>query len=107
MCRRTANGSSSCGLRRAANLVPARGGPTPATGQERLVADPRALGADEENLPPEERARRERVRETAAGIVTYATDAAASLAVFALSRQVYTVPLRGTPAHRGGAQAGG
>src|SRR5579859_7890185 len=31
-----------------------------ATGRERLVADPRALGADEENLPPEERARRER-----------------------------------------------
>src|SRR5580693_10707101 len=42
------------------------------TGAERLVADPRALGADEENLPPEERARRERVRETAAGILVYA-----------------------------------
>ncbi len=64
-----------------------------ATGAERLVADPRALGADEENLPPEERARRERVRETAAGIVAYATDRAASLAVFALSGQVYAVPL--------------
>ena len=64
-----------------------------ATGQERVVADPRALGADEENLPPEERARRERVRETHAGIVAYATDADATLAVFALSGQVYTVPL--------------
>ena len=64
-----------------------------ATGRERLIADPRALGADEENLPPEERARRERVRETAAGIVAFATDAAASLAVFALSGQVYAVPL--------------
>jgi dipeptidyl-peptidase 4 len=63
------------------------------TGEERLVADPRALGADEENLPPEERARRERVRETAAGIVAYATDEAAKLAVFALSGQVYAVPL--------------
>ena len=63
------------------------------TGEERLVADPRALGADEENLPPEERARRERVRETAAGIVSYATDDAAALAVFALSGQVYAVPL--------------
>ncbi|HXT94515.1 MAG TPA: DPP IV N-terminal domain-containing protein, partial [Trebonia sp.] len=63
------------------------------TGEERLVADPRALGADEENLPPEERARRERVRETAAGIVAYATDEAAKLAVFALSGQVYVVPL--------------
>jgi dipeptidyl-peptidase-4 len=68
-----------------------------ATGAERLVADPRALGADEENLPPEERARRERVRETAAGIVAYATDKASTLAVFALSGQVYAAPL-GDPA---------
>ena len=64
-----------------------------ATGKERLVADPRRLGADEENLPPEERARRERVRETAAGIVAYATDRGSKLAVFALSGQVYAVPL--------------
>jgi dipeptidyl-peptidase-4 len=64
-----------------------------ATGAERLIADPRALGEDEENLPPEERARRERVRETAAGIVAYATDKAGTLAVFALSGQVYAVPL--------------
>lgn len=64
-----------------------------AGGEERLVADPRALGADEEDLPPQERARRERVRETAAGIVAYATDKAAKLAVFALSGQVYAVPL--------------
>ena len=49
-----------------------------ATGQERLAADPRTLadrgGAGEEDLPPEERARRERVREQAGGIVAYATD---------------------------------
>jgi dipeptidyl-peptidase-4 len=64
-----------------------------ATGAERVVADPRELGADEENLPAEERARRERVRETAAGIVSFATDAAHSLAVFALSGQVYALPL--------------
>jgi dipeptidyl-peptidase 4 len=64
-----------------------------ATGAERLIADPRALGADEENLPPEERARRERVRETAAGIVAYATDKASTLAVFALSGQVYVAAL--------------
>ncbi|HEX6450299.1 MAG TPA: prolyl oligopeptidase family serine peptidase [Trebonia sp.] len=64
-----------------------------ATGAERLVADPRLLGADEENLPPEERARRERVRETGAGIVSYATDEARTLAVFALSGQVYATRL--------------
>ncbi|MGH3248608.1 MAG: prolyl oligopeptidase family serine peptidase [Trebonia sp.] len=77
-----------------------------ATGTERLVADPGALGADEENLPPQERARRERVRETAAGIVAYATDRGATLAVFALSGQVYAVPL-GSGAAGGGATGGG
>jgi dipeptidyl-peptidase 4 len=68
-----------------------------ASGDERLVADPQAIGGDAENLPPEERRRRERVRETAAGIVAYATDSQHSLAVFALSGQVYAVPL-GDPA---------
>src|SRR5262245_9792490 len=66
-----------------------------ATGEEHLVADPRALGADDENLPPEERARRERVRETGSGIVAYATDERHTLAVFALSGQVYAAPLGG------------
>ncbi|HUN34231.1 MAG TPA: prolyl oligopeptidase family serine peptidase [Trebonia sp.] len=63
------------------------------TGQERLLADPRALGNDEDNLPPEERARRERVRESAGGIVTYACDKHHTLAVFPLSGQVYAVSL--------------
>src|SRR5258708_18236321 len=43
-----------------------------ATGEARLVADPRTLGADEENLPAEERARRERGREAAPGVVGHA-----------------------------------
>jgi dipeptidyl-peptidase-4 len=64
-----------------------------ATGKERLVADPRAMGADEENLPPEEKARRERVREAHGGIVTYAADRAAEVAVFPLSGRVYAVDL--------------
>ena len=64
-----------------------------ATGTERLIADPLTLGADEENLPPEERARRERVRENATGIVAYDTDKTGKLAVFALSGQVFTVGL--------------
>ena len=63
------------------------------TGTERVVADPRTLGAADENPPPQERARRERVREIAAGIVAYATDKAGTLAVFALSGQVYAVRL--------------
>ncbi|MEU6535420.1 prolyl oligopeptidase family serine peptidase [Streptomyces sp. NPDC047000] len=64
-------------------------------GQERLAADPRALlGGAEENLPPEERARRERSREGGAGIVGYATDAAVELASFALSGRLFTAELR-------------
>ncbi|MBV9095469.1 MAG: prolyl oligopeptidase family serine peptidase [Streptosporangiaceae bacterium] len=63
------------------------------TGGERLVADPRTLGAGEEDLPAQERARRERVREQAGGIVAYATDAAVSLAAFALSGTVYLADL--------------
>src|SRR5438132_2513787 len=55
-------------------------GPEPAT--ERLVADPRTMGGGEGDLPPEERARRERVREQAGGVVAYATDADLTVAVF-------------------------
>ena len=64
-------------------------------GAERLVVDPRTLGGDEDDLPPQERARRERVREQAGGIVAYATDADVTVAVFALSGRVYTVSLTG------------
>ena len=66
------------------------------SGQERMVTDPRTLGADEEDLPPEERARRERVREQAGGIVSYATDRAVTLATFALSGHAYAVSLTGS-----------
>ncbi|MFF4619594.1 S9 family peptidase [Nonomuraea jabiensis] len=58
---------------------------------ERLVVDPRALDADEENLPPEERARRERSREAAGGVVAYATDRDVTRASFALSGALYVV----------------
>ena len=68
-------------------------------GTERLVADPRTLGGPaqdngaEADLPPEERARRERVREQAGGIVTYATDKHLTLAVFPWSGRVWVVDL--------------
>ncbi|MEU1459472.1 prolyl oligopeptidase family serine peptidase [Streptomyces sp. NPDC005727] len=67
----------------------------PADGSERLAADPDALlqGASEE-LPPEERARRERSREGGAGIVSHATDANVELAAFALSGRLFTAELR-------------
>jgi dipeptidyl-peptidase-4 len=66
-----------------------------ATGEERIAADPTALlaGADEE-LSPEERARRERSREGSAGVVGYSTDDAAEIAAFALSGRLFVADLR-------------
>ncbi|MET9373392.1 prolyl oligopeptidase family serine peptidase [Streptomyces sp. NPDC002992] len=63
--------------------------------RERVAADPEALlgGADEE-LPAEERDRRERSREGSGGIVGYAVDAAVELAAFALSGRLFAAELR-------------
>ena len=63
------------------------------TGTETCVADPRDLLDDAESLPPEERARRERLREVSAGITDYAQDRSSSLAVFVLSGAPYVVRL--------------
>jgi dipeptidyl-peptidase-4 len=62
------------------------------TGTEHLVADPVRIGARAE-LDPLEKARRERSRETAAGIVSFTTDAQFRRAVFGLSGQVYLADL--------------
>jgi dipeptidyl-peptidase-4 len=59
-------------------------------GEERLLADPLALGDDGE-VPEAERIRRERARETTAGIVSYATDAAVRMVVFALSGALWVL----------------
>ncbi|GAA2723280.1 prolyl oligopeptidase family serine peptidase [Actinocorallia aurantiaca] len=65
----------------------------PATGEETLLADPARLNVDEGDLPAEERARRERAREAAGGIVAYTTDDAVRKAVFALAGQLFLVDL--------------
>ena len=54
---------------------------------ERLLVDPVTLvdAGDDENLPPAERARRERLREQASGITAYDVDTNATFAVFAMS----------------------
>jgi len=63
-----------------------------ASGTERLVADPAALGGNAE-LDPQEKARRERAREMAGGIVSFATDKDLAAAVFSLAGQVYLAGL--------------
>jgi dipeptidyl-peptidase-4 len=52
---------------------------------ERLVCDPLLLDAADDDLPPEERARRERARERAAGITSYAADTGLTVTAFALA----------------------
>ena len=61
---------------------------------ERLVADPAVLleGVREE-LSAQERARRERSRESGAGIVGYATDRTGTIAAFALSGRLFVADL--------------
>ena len=62
-----------------------------ATGTEALLADPRALPSDtvDEELPPEEAARRERLREGAGGIVAYGSDDDLRLVAFALGGRLW------------------
>jgi dipeptidyl-peptidase 4 len=70
-----------------------------ASGQERLVADPTALGSFGDEDDEREKARRERVRELAAGIVAFATDGDFSRAAFAVAGHVYLAEI-GTGAVR-------
>ncbi|MGH3491428.1 MAG: prolyl oligopeptidase family serine peptidase [Actinopolymorphaceae bacterium] len=61
---------------------------------ERRIADPAALlSAGDEDLSPAERARRERTREAAGGIVGYACDAEHRVAAFALSSRLFLADL--------------
>ncbi len=74
-----------------------------ATGEERVVADPTALGVDGAALTDEERVRRERVRESAGGVVSYATDDALRMAAFSIGGTLYTADLEAGSAGPGGA----
>lgn len=64
-------------------------------GGERCLLDPRRLDASDADLPEAERARRERVRETAAGVVAYATDRATDVAVAAVGGTAAVVDVDG------------
>jgi dipeptidyl-peptidase 4 len=61
---------------------------------ERLIADPaELLSGTAEDLPAAERARRERTRQAAAGVVSFATDDAVTIAAFALSGRLFVADL--------------
>jgi dipeptidyl-peptidase 4 len=88
---------------RRAVFVRSRGGDDPVnclyvldleSGEERLVADPLALLASPaaellDELPPEERARRERMRESAGGVTAYATDREVTVMACALAGRLF------------------
>ena len=63
----------------------------PATGEEVRLVDARALGIDETDLPAEERARRERVREQAGGVTAYTVDRSGRRVACALGGQLVVV----------------
>ncbi|MHA6762724.1 S9 family peptidase [Streptacidiphilus sp. PAMC 29251] len=85
---RSAGGAERANLLQVVDL-PHGGAPS-----ERVAADPLALlGAGEEELTQEERARRERSREGSSGVVGYATDAAVTMAAFALSGRLFVADL--------------
>ncbi|SFB39871.1 dipeptidyl-peptidase-4 [Amycolatopsis marina] len=65
-----------------------------ASGVESKIVDAVALLPGEEELPPEERARRERTRNASGGVVGYATDSGLTMAAFSLSGKLYTADLR-------------
>ena len=68
-----------------------------ATGDDHLVADPVALLAEldagDRELPDAERTLRERAREAASGVTSYALDRQATVATFALSGELFLADL--------------
>ena len=86
-----------------------QGGDDPATclwvldagsGRERLVADPAKAGPPGGAMTDAERAIRERMRERAGGITGFATDAALTVAAFALAGRIYLADLTGDASPR-------
>src|SRR6266540_2688429 len=67
--------------------------------RERLLFDPREGDAGETDLPPEELARRERVRERAGGVVAYSTDRAVTVAAFSVGGRLFVADLLSGGSH--------
>jgi dipeptidyl-peptidase-4 len=68
-------------------------------GEERMLADPWALSGTDE-VPQEERVRRERAREASSGVVAYATDREVRIVAFALGGELWVVRTDGGGARR-------
>ncbi|MEP7202890.1 MAG: prolyl oligopeptidase family serine peptidase [Ilumatobacteraceae bacterium] len=66
-----------------------------AGGDERLIADPTTLleQDDPDDVPSEELVRRERMRETATGVTTFATDSAVTVVAFPLAGRLFVAGL--------------
>ncbi len=78
---------------------PAEGAATPGSGRaphptERLVADPLALFTLDAALPEAEKAQRERLRESAEGITSFAADKELTLACFTVQGRLFITDLR-------------
>ncbi|HEY0869257.1 MAG TPA: hypothetical protein VGD55_02570, partial [Acidothermaceae bacterium] len=74
-----------------------------ATGIESLLADPSELlaaGGDRADLPATEKARRERAREQAGGIVGFSTDAQVGVAAFTVVGRLFVTALIGESSAR-------
>ena len=67
-----------------------------AAAREHLLVDPQTLLAEGGTLPAEERARRERHREAASGVVRFSSDRELQRAVFDLEGRLYTVDASAT-----------
>ncbi len=63
------------------------------TGQERLMVDPADLLSTDGDLPPQERALRERLRLSTSGIGSYTTDSSGATAVFAFAGRLFRADL--------------
>ena len=70
------------------------------TGQERLIADPAKAGSPGGAMTDAERAIRERTRERAGGITGFTTDAALTVAAFAMAGRIYLADLTGDASPR-------
>ncbi|NNE72218.1 MAG: S9 family peptidase [Acidimicrobiales bacterium] len=78
------------------------------TGETRLVVDAAALlNGGDEDLPPAERARRERAREGGSGVVAFSSDTDLTTACFALSGRLFLATLGADSGAELGADPGG